>query len=79
MDTVVDLRAGEREVLFRNLMFEPATLRVILAPVFHRINSARGSRPAPAGWYPDTNLAGMQRYWDGTRWTDHTGTIALIR
>lgn len=24
----------------------------------------------PAGWYPDD--AGLQRYWDGTAWTDHT-------
>ena len=26
----------------------------------------------PAGWYPDPGRAGGQRYWDGTRWTDHT-------
>jgi hypothetical protein len=75
MDTVVDLRAGEREVLFRNYMFEPATLRVILAPATHRIKGARDSRRAPAGWYADTNLPGMQRYWDGTRWTDHTAPL----
>jgi hypothetical protein len=25
---------------------------------------------APAGWYPDPTT-GLQRYWDGQRWTDH--------
>lgn len=26
----------------------------------------------PAGWYPDPNHAGTQRYWDGANWTDQT-------
>jgi Protein of unknown function (DUF2510) len=26
----------------------------------------------PAGWYADPGRPGGQRYWDGTRWTDHT-------
>lgn len=26
----------------------------------------------PAGWYPDQQNAGAQRYWDGTAWTEHT-------
>lgn len=27
---------------------------------------------APAGWYPDASGQGHFRWWDGTRWTDHT-------
>jgi len=36
-----------------------------------------GPQPAvppslPAGWYPDENDATLQRYYDGTAWTQHT-------
>lgn len=30
----------------------------------------------PAGWYPDPESAQLQRYWDGTRWTEHTAPLA---
>lgn len=26
----------------------------------------------PAGWYPDPNNNALQRYWDGSGWTEHT-------
>lgn len=28
----------------------------------------------PAGWYPD-RASGLQRYWDGQRWTGHTAPL----
>jgi hypothetical protein len=29
----------------------------------------------PAGWYPDTQKPGTQRYWDGAQWTEHTAPL----
>ena len=30
------------------------------------------SNSSPAGWYPDQQVPGQQRYWDGVQWTSHT-------
>src|SRR5579875_1797238 len=27
--------------------------------------------PPPAGWYPDPQYPGQQRYWNGQSWTEH--------
>lgn len=28
----------------------------------------------PAGWYPDPQVSGTMRYWDGAAWSEHTAT-----
>ena len=30
----------------------------------------------PAGWYPDPDRPAMQRYWDGSAWTEHRASQA---
>jgi hypothetical protein len=35
---------------------------------------AAASAPLAASWYPDPTGRHEQRYWDGTRWTDHVST-----
>jgi hypothetical protein len=30
----------------------------------------------PAGWYPDPQAQGQQRYWDGNAWTEHQAPLA---
>jgi hypothetical protein len=30
----------------------------------------------PAGWFPDPQQPGQQRYWDGAQWTAHTQPLA---
>jgi Protein of unknown function (DUF2510)/Domain of unknown function (DUF4352) len=32
--------------------------------------------PTPAGWYPDPDGSGGQRYWDGFAWTEHRSPAA---
>ena len=31
--------------------------------------------PTPAGWYPDPDDSGSQRYWDGSAWTEHRAPV----
>lgn len=33
-----------------------------------------GVPTSPAGWYPDPQTPGVQRYWNGSTWTDQTQT-----
>ena len=34
------------------------------------------SEHPPANWYPDPEVPGQQRYWDGTQWTEHRAPAA---
>lgn len=49
---------------------------VVFAIVFLSIRGKAKQRAAelletPAGWYPDPTSAGIERYWDGSAWTEH--------
>lgn len=33
---------------------------------------------SPAGWYPDHERPGQQRYWDGQVWTEHRAPIVVV-
>ena len=35
------------------------------------LRTAGPSGPTAAGWYPDPERAATQRYWDGSKWSDH--------
>ena len=36
------------------------------------------SPSTPAGWYPDPEHPGHQRYWSGTDWTEHRSTVSTV-
>lgn len=36
----------------------------------------QSSGEMPAGWFPDPQVPGQQRYWDGKRWTDERASSA---
>lgn len=38
----------------------------------HQAPQAGAPPSVPAAWYPDPDNARIQRYWDGTRWTEQT-------
>ena len=33
------------------------------------------SNTTPAGWFPDPQVPGQQRYWNGVAWTEHTAPL----
>jgi hypothetical protein len=35
--------------------------------------SSQGAAAPAAGWYPDPSGGPELRYWDGARWTEHSG------
>ncbi|GAA2245668.1 DUF2510 domain-containing protein [Herbiconiux moechotypicola] len=40
------------------------------------MSDASGPAQVPAGWYPDPSGQAARRWWDGTRWTEHTDAPA---
>lgn len=40
IDTIVDFKAGERQILLRNFLFDTAVFRVLLAPTYLRIQQS---------------------------------------
>lgn len=38
--------------------------------------SPSGPGGTPPGWYPDAQVAGQNRWWDGSAWTDHVQPAA---
>ncbi len=63
MDGWVNL--GEAREFVRIVMID--RMDTVAAP-----DSALPPQPPPAGWYNDQTDPATQRWWDGTRWTEHT-------
>lgn len=59
------LVAQEPPSLAAGVMAEPAQLAALSA-------AREPSALPPAGWYPDSANRQLQRYWDGTAWTEQT-------
>ncbi len=63
----------QREMLTQNRVQHVETQAQHIAPLTPQAVLGPGGPPPagpPVGWYPDH--AGQQRWWDGTRWTEHT-------
>ena len=42
---------------------------------FPVVQPAAPVQQTPPGWYPDRMNPGIQRYWDGYRWTEHVAPL----
>ena len=76
----IDLRCPKREAeRLKATILDGIMGRLDAAPPAAALAPAAAPQPLPApsgppaGWYADPHgAAGLMRYWDGSRWTDHT-------
>jgi len=43
------------------------------------VSGNAGKSTVQAGWYPDPDDATLNRWWDGSAWTNHRSTLAAIQ
>jgi len=43
------------------------------------VSGNAGESTVQAGWYPDPDDATLNRWWDGSAWTNHRSTLAAIQ
>jgi hypothetical protein len=62
------VRAAELRAAFQGLQPDWVPM-----PSVEQTAATLPAQVVPAGWYPDPHGAARLRWWDGARWTDHTG------
>jgi len=69
LDEPVQYAEDMRPILFVGAVMG---LGVLITPLVILGANPYPWRPSPPGWYPNPGAQGAVRYWDGSRFTDHT-------